>query len=276
MFFSGQHLFGQKAELLIISDIDDTIRPVNVLNLPDSLPNLLKNQAFLGMNDLYKTLLCQQSQNESEFKNCLSSPGSTSNEIIFSYVTGFPSPHLARKYLKELNFPLTGALYSKPIWKDTYQFKLQAHLETIKIFPAKKILLIGDNGQKDIQVFAEVKKQVEASENPPLVFSYVHQIYDQEDGGKQLVHEQSPYLTFFDLSSQLVRKNLLTQKAFLDLVTKYRHFNFDHNDPLFPLLKPLWVHCSDFYFWYRSEFQSLGLKYEKDEKAFEQFLEKSC
>ena len=268
--------FCQEKQMLIISDIDDTIRPTNALDFTEAAPNLLENKAFLGINDLYQRLLCQDSSSNSLYRKCLRSKGQNNNKRILSYITGFPSPYLAKKYLKKTHFPLNGVLHSKPIWEDTYDFKLQAHLETIKQFPAKIILLIGDNGQEDINVFAEIKKRIQISQNSPQVFSYVHQVYDQEDGGKQLIHGQKPYLTFFDLGSQLVRNNLLSQKAFLDLVTKYRHFNFNNNDPLFPLFKPSWVHCSDFYLWYRSEFQSLGSEYEEDEKDFEQFLEKNC
>lgn len=135
-----------QAKTLIVSDLDDTIKVSDVLGskAKNFYNALVKKTAFAGMSELYQEL--------------------SNNETTIYYVSG--SPKLIRSrvdnFLKDNKFPQRENLILKSkMSDDTFEYKTAAIRELIKKINPDKIIMIGDDGEYDPQVYNGI-----AQENP--------------------------------------------------------------------------------------------------------------
>jgi len=137
----------------IISDIDDTIKESNVLNKNELVKNTFfrKFVPVKGMPELYKKF------HEKGF--------------VFHYVSGspwqlYPAIH---SFLIDEHFP-EGAMELKLfrvkdkslinfLSADQFTYKINSIKTILDRFPQRKFILIGDSGEKDPEVYAEIANQ---------------------------------------------------------------------------------------------------------------------
>lgn len=194
----------QHRKLLIISDIDDTLRPTHVRSTSDAVLNAYRMTPFKGMARLYTQLICHDLLTPDERAACIISRGrslrGTSKENLVYYVTGFPQLSTIQKFLRYNHFPLNGGIRSKPFYEDTLDFKIEKHEEIIRRFPNHHIIVIGDNGQKDRSVYAHLKRKYRH------ISIFVRQLY----ADKTPVHSQYiPFISYFDLANHLLALGFL-------------------------------------------------------------------
>ncbi|MDZ7812635.1 MAG: phosphatase domain-containing protein [Ideonella sp.] len=141
----------------IISDIDDTILASQVPSTPKLLKNSLTvppeaRQAMPGMAALYSRLTHQNS-----------SPAATP---LF-YVSGSPKQltDSVRRFLAKQAFP-RGVLMLKQVSSDSpdplsdqQAYKVARIQQIMKSLPEVKFILVGDDGERDPEAYAEIQKQ---------------------------------------------------------------------------------------------------------------------
>jgi phosphatidate phosphatase APP1 len=138
----------------VVSDIDDTIKISNVLNKSELAANTFAREfrAVPGMAELYQAW-------------------ASAGNVVFHYVSGSPwqlYPALA-EFVQRERFPL-GSIHLRQFrLKDrsaaefvenrTLDYKLGVIDPLIRRFPDRQFVLVGDSGEKDPEVYAELAKR---------------------------------------------------------------------------------------------------------------------
>lgn len=138
----------------IISDVDDTIIRSNITNPIQKVTTLLRynakqRTAFEGVSELYRQLVGD------DLNPLFFVSGSSYN--LYDLLANFCVHHDIPKapfLLRDLG--LTADQWLK---KATMKYKLQHIEEIISYFPNLSFILIGDSGQKDPEIYAEVYRK---------------------------------------------------------------------------------------------------------------------
>jgi hypothetical protein len=181
-----------KAQTLLVSDIDDTIKISHVLDLLSSIANADRTgNHFRGMSEVYQALLADN-------------PGMT-----FTYVTNAPGwlmGSLHAQFLLQNHFP-TGRLYLRDDSNDT-GFKLRQIHQLIDQSQPTTVILLGDNGEQDPSVLAQIEKDY-----PEIHFYlYIHQLYSKSNAnetGSALVADEVGFATSVDLIQEMAQVGLI-------------------------------------------------------------------
>lgn len=150
--FKGKVFCVPPTGVSVISDIDDTIKVTNSQRKRDLLKNtfLKEFKPVPGMAKLYQKW-------KSTYKNCFfhfvsASPYQLYEELnAFCRSEGFPEE--ATFHLKTIR-PKDKTLFE--LFADPVEYKLK-HIESIiHKYPNRSFLLVGDSGEKDPEIYAEV------------------------------------------------------------------------------------------------------------------------
>jgi hypothetical protein len=181
--------------IFVVSDIDDTIKWSHILG-PDWLmlrDGLDPTLAFKGMPELYTSL---------------ASAGAS-----FAYVTGGPDllvdglqANLVPKMVIEANRFPQGDRFLRQLGEETEDFKVTTITQIMRENPSCDFILIGDNGERDVDTYAKVRRDPEVGHRVKEVF--IHKIYS---GGKSLepTEGQHPFVTAAELAAMLYGFELL-------------------------------------------------------------------
>jgi hypothetical protein len=181
-------------DIIVVSDIDDTIKWSHILG-PEVLGDGLNyHLAFRGMPELYTSL--------------------ASAGAKVTYVTGAPDVLIAQLEINSLpqkvvstnHFP-HGDIFLHKLGESTEDFKVATITKIMKDAPASDFILIGDNGEKDIETYTRIRQDPEVGSRVKEVF--IHKIYN---GGSSLEPkaDQHPFVTAADLAAMLYGLNFLT------------------------------------------------------------------
>lgn len=219
-----KHSQASTSPVLIISDIDDTIKQSNLKSL---IPyRAIGNKEFFGMSDLYSQWL-----------------GAMPLERKIIYVTASPGQmqELGKKFLEKNEYPDGEFFGRRTIFNSKLKFKINTISNIIDSHPGYKIVLIGDNGEQDIQVFSNITNKYADSR---LIYSFIHQLYDLGDKAR-LAPDQVAWLTSGDLALQLWDRELLDTDVTFDLVRNaisQATPGMDEAESIFPK----WISCNEF------------------------------
>ena len=233
---------------LLISDIDDTIRPTHILNAVDKFTNQLTTDQFLGMSSLYRLI---EKQN----------PG-----LIIYYVTNAPTAYglnfLPALYLYNNNFPQQEnlSLNDDPTAVDIEK-KVPRIVQLIENFRPNKLILIGDNGQVDVGVYQKIRKLY--PQIPTEI--YIHQVYSvksKNEIGAALAQGQVGFVSSLDIAIDLFRKDLIKENGLVWLTQKISAQMLAENyvggfgDTAFYS----WMDCRDYLFSNRTDDLPISIK----------------
>jgi hypothetical protein len=183
---------------ILISDIDDTIKVSHVLDTDSVVANAsMTRNSFMGMPSLYQALLRDQKADK------------------FVYLSNAPERlmlWLHKRFLQSNGYPDGSLLLSRSLHAKDH--KLSSIRNVIKTENPKELILIGDNGEKDTIIYAQIKR-----EYPNLkITTYIHQVYSlagyRNNFGKPLEIEQSGFATSLDLAAQFQRSGYLSQVTY--------------------------------------------------------------
>lgn len=188
--------------VIVISDIDDTLQDTR-LRPPDAswtaritqswhlLTQAFKaHDAFVGLTSVYMSLAANGAQ--------------------IHYVSGAPKfiERLPKKFLEVSGFPV-GQLWVRPNMKvTTEEFKFNSISEILLKNPDAQVILVGDNGERDVTVYNRLKSDSRFKNQIKLVF--IHNLYP-DNVGESLAPGQKPYLTAADLAAQLLVNGFLSE-----------------------------------------------------------------
>lgn len=219
------------AKTILISDIDDTIKISHVLDKTEAVKNAFRtDNVFGGMSSLYRALK-------------LDNP-----DLKFFYVTNAPKQIMQRyhtEFLIRHSFPKGGLRLRPSLFEDN--FKVTEVRKILKTEEPTTVILIGDNGEKDPVVYAQIQK-----ENPQIRFlTYIHIDYysrASEDRGASLKPGQIAYVTSWDLLLQLRQQAMVTE-ASANQFLKYFSLVFlqeSQDLKVGSVVIPAWMDCRDF------------------------------
>ncbi len=158
--FKGKVQIINQKGISVISDLDDTIKDSNVLNKKQLIKNTFQKpfKAVPRMAKYYQQL--------------------KKGGAVFHYVSGSPWQlyEPIAKFIKRGNFPegsvhlkylrIKDSSIIKFIVADQKSYKLKIVKKILQDFPLRKFILIGDSGEKDPEIYADIarlyKKQVKA------------------------------------------------------------------------------------------------------------------
>jgi phosphatidate phosphatase APP1 len=136
------------APFFVISDFDDTVAVTNVIDARGLVSSALFKDSdtqpvVAGMSDFYRCLRSDKKANPA-----------------FALVSGSPVQYVPRTmaFLKRYDFPFMG-LYLRDLGPNTMSGYKQPHIrQLLKTLP-QEVVLIGDSGEHDPEVYAEMNKE---------------------------------------------------------------------------------------------------------------------
>lgn len=205
------------AKIIVISDVDDTIRNTHIRPQTHGKRAKLKQakafiqgardpNSFLGMPNLYAAM--------------------TSNEIEIQYVSSAPEwvSFWPRKFIQAF-FPEGKIWNRKSIRIHPEEYKVETIAQIMKDHPKDEFILIGDNGERDAFVFQKIQNHPHLGHQVKGVF--VHQLYSTEIG-TPIFENQTSFLFGADLALHLYLIGALSDEQ-LGLVLKKikNHLSFE-------------------------------------------------
>jgi len=174
----------------LISDIDDTIKVSHVNSVIGIVKNVRSLNAFPGMASVYQSL-------------------ATSGSVTsFYYLSGSPRllSHHLHTFLNANQFP-KGSMMLRGFreGKDVGDYKL-ARLRKLLPTLSEKVVLVGDDTEKDADVFAQIK-----SEFPSKVDAiYIHRVTGRDLSVAAVTAGASVFMTSADLAAELFQDEKLS------------------------------------------------------------------
>lgn len=197
-----------KERILIISDIDDTIKVSHVISYKSFNPSGLfrtwdSNTPFAGMANLYQLII-----NEN--------PGV--NQV--AYLSNAPSAKTGIDYLQNSHetflrnnqFP-NGRLVLRDVIFDSEHKNKSIRNLVAEVNPTL-VVMVGDNGENDVNVYQQARLELNQQGIKSLI--YIHQLYssqDDDEAGKTLYLGQIGYATPVEIALDLNQKTILSRDS---------------------------------------------------------------
>lgn len=149
----GAHSFSANADVIVFSDIDDTIKKANSMGRAAQVYHFLKKKPYLRMRDIYREI------QEKYLKE--------GEKVHFVYVSAaynfiFPS---AYQWMAKHRFPLGKIILRNLHSGKTYPYKYSAIKNQLSLFihgldkKNLKAYFFGDNSSMDPKVYHDIKKE---------------------------------------------------------------------------------------------------------------------
>lgn len=245
---------GAGRPMILISDIDDTIKRTNVLSTRGVILNGPRTtNVFRGMNDLYVLFACDTVVS-SERNRCLARQGLTmaqNRKIVYVTAARGRLQMFGNLFLKNSGFPI-GLFIGReqtdtdladsvsgpgPDLSEGYPNTLEYKIETVKKlmqdYREFDFVLVGDNGEKDVAAYDAVQKW--AARNLPQirVHTFIHQVYDWREGVSPATN-QTLYVTGGDLAIEFFRRGLLSERALANSIDQTLKAIRANDEDVFP------------------------------------------
>jgi hypothetical protein len=225
--------------LMLISDVDDTIKRTNVLSLTGLILNGPRTtNPFGAMNILYNAWICDPLRmRKNDHARCMARDGAARvKNRKMAYVTAAPwkLQNFARSFLRDSGFP-TGIFKGHNFegqeenfvteiqveelmgLPGTLEFKVEAITALMKAHSGFDFILIGDNGEKDVAAYDAIGAWAARNLPRATVHSYIHQVYNYRDGVKPK-DDQAIYVTAADLATEFYRQGYLSEVALAHVI----------------------------------------------------------
>lgn len=268
LFFSLNVLAQAKERILLISDIDDTIKVSHVISYKSWSPAVLfrtwdSNTPFAGMASLYQLVL-----NEN--------PGV--NKV--AYLSNAPSKDTGVEYLqnahenflKNNSFP-QGQLILRDVIFDS-NHKNKSIRKLVAEHNPTLVMMVGDNGENDVNVYEQARQELAAQGIKSV--TYIHQLYsshDEKEVGKTLHPGQIGYATSVEVALDLHQKGLMAEAQMTWMYEKVIPYILSVRNNLFDVLSsisfPSFKKCDDFHWiWPTQTHPSLP--------GYSEYVKKTC
>lgn len=181
------------AKTILISDVDDTIKNSHVRSPWSTVFNIFEtDNVVMGMNEAYKAVATDI-------------PGTQ-----FNYLSNAPDLIMMgwhKKLLDDHTFP-AGNLLMRTLRLEKGH-KINNIDEIVTREKPELVILIGDNGEQDIEIYAEAVRR-----HPNTKFlTYIHMLYytgAEEETGYQIKPGQKAFATSLDLMLMLLSEGVVT------------------------------------------------------------------
>lgn len=218
------------AKTVLISDIDDTIKVSNVLDKTSAIENSNRiDSAFHGMAQLYQAI-------------------KITTEAKFYYLSNAPKALMSYYHAQLLahnQFPNGQLLLRENVFSSTH--KIKAIREVVRKENPTLLILIGDNGEHDPEVYAQAVREF-----PNLrILTFIRQVYSAylgKDRGTELQSYQAGFVSPMEVAHSLQENYLVTSDQVDTLEKEFVPFAVNQlADQMNGVLAfPGWQDCCDF------------------------------
>ena len=188
------------SDILLISDIDDTIKESHVLSDFDKIGNAFDtDEPFKGMSQLYRFIKMDQ-------------PG-----IEFHYVSNAPEFLMKdshQKFISRNLFPNGQMHLSEKI--DSTGHKVRVISNLIETRHPHTVIMLGDNGERDVFVQDTIVRKY--AKQGIRFIQFIRVAYTQDDGGKALLENQTGFITAGEIALVLMEQTKLISMMQLPFV----------------------------------------------------------
>lgn len=188
VFFLFPHFVS--AQTLVISDIDDTLKESQILDTWGTIGNaLLGREAFWQMPELMTAIHAQGA------------------EVVYLSMAPVEIMEKAHRQFLRLNrFP--NGLLILPSFRQRTNHKVRWIQKLVAEKKPKLVILLGDNGEKDPQIFQQM---TESLKNTGVeILSFVRINYNYKKQGSMILNGQRPFVTAAEVALPLYARRLLT------------------------------------------------------------------
>jgi hypothetical protein len=219
-----------EAKVLVISDIDDTLKVSHILSKSRSTSSAFDDDSkFVGMAEIFQEL--QASYYDIEFH-------------YVSLAPKFLMGHQHREFLEENNFPVTELHMNSGIKQDPDLKQKVIRMLLLEKAP-ELVLYFGDNGQFDTIVYDQMTH--EFSHIPAV--TYIREAYSRRGESQHpTLNGQIGFVTSVEVVIDLISRNILPKSAYppiQDIVYK-RLMKDDEDESFGKMVFPSWQDCRDF------------------------------
>lgn len=206
--------FSEERKIILVSDVDDTIKVSHVLNKGGALSHAANiSGAFTGMSQLYKLIARESNAKVIYLSNA---PEGFEN---FQ-----PIRFLHENFLEYNDFPAGELLLRKDL--NDQNHKLNQLRRLLLEENPSAMILIGDNGERDSEIYHQFTQESKLS--GVKIVSFIHQLYGTKQKfildrilqgqvfaavGKSITAEQFGYVTPVEISLQLNLEGLLSDAS---------------------------------------------------------------
>lgn len=223
------------AQTLLVSDMDDTIKVSYVLDKDSVVANVaMIHNVFMGMPELYQAI--SQIPDVKSIKYLSNAP----KKIIGD---------LHEKFLKLNQFP-QGEFVARS-WYDLRtgnSHKVYSLRKFIKQYDPKEMILIGDNGEADAEIYAQIRTEYPSVLGPTYIRQAYSSIGFSGNFAKPLHEGQIPFSSSVDIAVDLFKRGYLSSEAVTDHVLDVvpDMLDEDEDENRGPSAFPEWYDCRDF------------------------------
>lgn len=222
-----------QGKTLLVSDVDDTIKLAHVKDYGDALKYAFDDESrFLGMSFLYTQILNDQSD----------------SQVV--YLSKGPARIVGkthRELLAKGQFPKGQYIPRTEYDADVHKIKnLRALLDDIK---PDKVILIGDNGEQDADVYAQIVK--EYSNRGIDFFQFIRIVYSRNSYAEKgaVLHEgQVGFISPVEVALELEKKYMIRFSTAQEIIDKVvpEIIKQKFSETKGVVAVPYFVNCEDF------------------------------
>lgn len=241
--------WAQAQKVLLVSDIDDTIKVSHVLNPFGKIARAVDvTTPFLGMSQLYQLIVNQNP---------------TSTKVVYisnapEELAGIPAASITHQLFLDYNHFPKGELILREDLRDMTH-KIRALRELIEKEMPDVLILVGDNGEKDVDVYLQATQEYAYLRDMKVV-TFIHQLYSSsglvllpdrlQAVGQKLYANQIGYVTPVEIALKLNELGLLAEDKLDWMVSSIAPLIVQEDrvkwDGLAPIAFPFFQDCSDF------------------------------
>ncbi len=218
--------FSTFSKTVIVTDIDDTVKVSHVRDFTDLILNAYRtSNRFLGMAEILNSI---KDDNDAE---------------VF-YLTNAPRDLMSWSHttlLERGNFP-SGVIYLRDDISDD-QHKVMTLKRIIRDTNPTKMILFGDNGEKDIHYYQAIKEEFQQ-----IDFTIFIRIAYNMDKEHTPIEDQIPFVTPFEVAWSLDKLGLIDNNSINELYKNHAiPFLIEPSTmEVGPLYIPRWLECNGF------------------------------
>lgn len=200
---------------ILISDIDDTIKRTGVHSDTLIWNAFGTTNEFAGMSMLYNQW----------FRD-----SSIATKII--YLTAAPGflDGLGLEFLRDSGFPPDQNTIQNyviggrnPLFENSGDFKTRKLIDIYNSEQPTTMILIGDNGEQDIEAYSNLMKYVKNHGGKTKIYSFIHHVYESKEKGKEIPEGHTAFLTSADLGVQFTNNGWITTDDLIAILNEIQH-----------------------------------------------------
>lgn len=244
--FMASYSLSSSARVLLVSDLDDTLKISHVQATLDAAENTIDvGNNFLGMNELYRDLKPKDGMIYAYVSNAPASLMQTIHEFFLNY-NEYPE---GKAYLRDSLF--------------TTNHKVTVIPKLIRYYQPSMVILIGDNGEQDAYIYSQVQLMF-----PKIpVYAFIHQVYsvrNPSETGTVLRVNQKGFATSVDLAYELRQLGVLSETAYQQFKQKIipKILREPENLMSGEVAFPMWMDCRDYHSPVQNPVEPLMIQYE--------------